>query len=248
MTTRKQFLSLAVGCLALLTGCATPGPLHVYTLSPTQPAIIRDQASQAPTDSADVPSFLKAEDQLTGLAYDPFTDHFFLRLAPGNLIRVVDRPARAIKREFTAEQLGSSDGGDLAVRPRDGHLFFLQPRQRTIVELTRLGEFVRVISLSFTPAVPMGIAYDATQHQLYVLSQQEIVTCEVSGREKARIRLDRAVRGSLAFDDERREFYAPLSAPAEGIGVFGPDGQWRRTLSPGAPFVDLGPRSFLRLF
>src|SRR5436190_17530024 len=131
MTTRKaerpprggfeSGLKPALLCVALaLGGCATPGPMHVYFTGSGAPEVIGDAGGDR---QVDVPSFLEPEDALTGLAYDPFTDHLFLRLAPGNQIRVVDRPARAIKREFTIDGLSAAGGGDLAVRPRDGHIF-----------------------------------------------------------------------------------------------------------------------------
>src|SRR5476649_2756664 len=101
MTTRKNFRRLA---MAALTGgafggagCATPGALHVYSLASAAHETVHDTGPEGATD---VPSFIAPDEILTGLAYDPFTDHFFLRLAPGNHFRVVDRPARTIKREF----------------------------------------------------------------------------------------------------------------------------------------------------
>src|SRR5471032_2047214 len=140
MTTRKLaarlLLAAALCALALGGGgCATPGPLHVYSLaSPTAP----DIADRGPEPALDVPSFLAAGETVTGFAYDPFTDHFFLRLAPGNRIRVVDRPARAVKREFVVSGLPATGGGDLAVRPRDGHIFLVHPTEPMVIELTRL--------------------------------------------------------------------------------------------------------------
>src|SRR5215203_4359571 len=78
----------------LASGCATPGPLHIYSVESTQPTMVNDVAGEA---RATLPSFLADGERLDGFAYDPFTDHFFLRVGPGNLIRVVDRPARAVK-------------------------------------------------------------------------------------------------------------------------------------------------------
>src|SRR6185436_8779329 len=113
VTMRKVGKSgLKPALLLALAGCATPGPWHVYLGDAPAPTVVVDVSGDARTE---VPSFLEPEDQLTGLAYDPFTDHLFLRLAPGNKIRVVDRPARAIKREFTIESLSTTGGGDLAV-------------------------------------------------------------------------------------------------------------------------------------
>ncbi len=231
-----------------LAGCATPGPLHVYSLPSVSHETVLDAGDGR---TAEVPSFIAADEQLTGFAYDPFTDHFFLRLAPGNLIRVVDRPARAVKREFEGERLPATGGGDLAVRPRDGHLFLLHPGQPEVLELTRLGRWVRTIPLAATTTPAAGIAYDATQDRLLVLDGAQathISVHDLAGRRLGGLTLERAVAGSLAFDAVTREIYAPLAGRDAGIGVFDEQGRLRRTLAPTAVGVDVGPRSFVRVF
>ena len=258
MTTRKRLLgrasspaafTLVVACLTLLCGgCATPGPLHVYSLAAASLATVRDSGADT---TAEVPSFIKPGEMLAGFAYDPFTDHFFLRLAPGNVIRVVDRPARAIKREFRVGELSSTGGGDLAIRPRDGHVFALEPTARDAVECTRLGEYVRRIPLEGLSTGPSGITYDVTRDQFFVLTidpTPRITAHSLDGRILSAVELDREVKpGSLAYDSERREFYAPL-APDGAIGVFSEEGRLRRMIHGLATFVDVGPRSFLRMF
>ena len=229
-------------------GCATPGALHVYALASTAHEAVHDTG---PEDAADVPSFLAPKETVTGLAYDPYTDHLFLRLAPGNRIRVVDRPARAIKREFTVAELPKTVGGDLAIRSRDGHVFALVPTASAVVEFTRYGEFVRRFELGGLAAVPAGIAYDPARNQLFVLSGRTpalITTHALDGRQLASLALDQPITpASLAYDAEKKEFYVPLGH-ADRIGVFGQDGHLRTTLSEHAIFVDVGPRSFLRMF
>lgn len=236
------------GWLALAGGCATPGTLHLYSL-PAASKIIHDQGGERP---ADVPSFLEPGEQLTGIAYDPFTDHFFLRLAPGNLIRVVDRPARAIKREFTIEGIPAEGaGGDLAVRPRDGHLFLLHPREPAVFETTRLGKLLRTIPLGDATGLPAGIAYYANENRLLVLSPDHhrvsVHTVE-DGRKVRDLALDRAVGSSLAFDAEKREFHAPLTDAPGNVGVFDANGKFLRQAAAPGNFVDVGPRSFVRVF
>jgi len=199
----------------------------------------------------DVPAFLEPTDELTGLAYDPFTDHFFLRLAPGNRILVVDRPARAVKRAFMIRDLPDGPGGDLAVRPRNGHIFLLLPGEPALLQLTRLGERVRTLPLVPAPLPPTGIAYDPIQDRLLILvpaRPARIAAYDLEGREKGAITLDREVGASLAFDPERREYYVPLAGSGSPVGVFDQHGRWQRNLDGSAAFVDLGPRSFLRLF
>ncbi len=254
MTTRKSRQWIAIGAVLSAValgaaGCATPGPLHVYTIGSTLQTTVRDVAGDAP--AADVPDFLDAGETITGFAYDPFTDHFFLRLAPGNRIRVVDRPARAVKREFEAEGAPATGGGDLAVRPRDGHIFLTHPSEAALIELNRFGKFVRSIPLATPAEPPVGVAFDSARDQLLVLAagnRARVTVHDLDGRLIATIALDRPVAaGALGYDAERRELYAPLR-DGGAVGVFGEDGRLRRTLPFSAAFLDVGPRSFLRMF
>lgn len=254
MTTRKSPQWIAIGAVLSAVacgggGCATPGPLHVYTIGSTQQTTVRDVAGDAP--AADVPDFLDADETITGLAYDPFTDHFFLRLAPGNRIRVVDRPARAVKREFEAEGAPATGGGDLTVRPRDGHIFLTHPSEPALIELNRFGKLVRSIPLAAPAGPPAGVALDSAHDQLLVLtgdSASRVTVHDLEGRLVATIALDRPVAaGALGYDAERRELYAPL-LDGGAVGVFGEDGRLRRALAFPAKFLDVGPRSFLRMF
>lgn len=258
MITRKStrpalLLTTALACVALGgAGCATPGPLHLYSAASTQPAIITDTTT-APSSAApvDIPTFLAAGETLTGLAYDPFTDHLFLRLSPGNLIRVVDRPARAIKRTYIVAALPVTAGGDLAVRPRDGRIFFAHPSLPALIETDRFGNVIRTLALATLTAPPAGIAYDSARDQLLILSGGDpsyVTTHALDGTLIARIALDRTVTlTGLAYDPDARELYAPLASPT-ALGVFNLEGRLLRTVPLSATFFDLGPRSLLRLF
>ena len=241
--------SLAFAAALALGGCATPGPLHIYSLPSVSHHTVRDTGDGRTTEA---PSFIAPDEQLTGFAYDPFTDHFFLRLAPGNRIRVVDRPARAVKREFEGEQLPATGGGDLAVRPRDGHLFLVHPGQPAVLELTRLGRWVRTIPLESTAAPAAGIAYDAARDCLLVLdgaAATRIAIHDLTGRRVGSVTLERAVGASLAFDAGAREIYAPLAGRGTAdVGVFDEQGRLRQTLALPAAWIDVGPRSFVRVF
>ncbi len=229
-----------------LAGCATPGPLHVYSVAaPRGETLIRDRGEAA---SASVPSFLEDDDTVTGFAYDPFTDHFFLRLAPGNRIRVVDRPARAIKREFTIEGLAADSGADLAARPRDGYLFLLGGRGADVTVTTRFGKILRTFSLAQVTAA-RAIAVDAVANELWVLHAdgRRLSRHRDDGTHLAAVTLARAIAPSLAADGESRRLYAPL-ADSGRIGVFGFDGRLLEELDLRGSFVDVGPRSFIRVF
>ena len=228
-----------------MSGCATSGPLHLYSLAAADERPIVDHA---PGGKLEVPSFLEATDEITGFAYDPFTDHFFLRLAPGNLIRVVDRPARAIKREFTIDDAPPKSSGDLAVRPRDGHLFLLVPDG--VMETTRLGKFVRTFPLESGGTQPIGIAFDMLRDRLLVLRAdgQTLAQHDDQGKQLSVVRLAQPVERGLGFHAEERHVYAPLRERAGEIGVFDETGNLVRALRAEGPFIDVGIRSFVRVF
>lgn len=260
MTTRKNIVGSALTALLLLAGCATPGPLHVYSTSSESPATIQDAGHDGTKVS--VPSFLTAGESLVGFAYDPFTDHFFLRLAPGDRFRVVDRPARAVKREFTVPSLAlaaTARNGDLAIRPADGHVFATHPTQPAVIEFNRFGEHIRTLTLATLNAPPGALAFDTARDRLLALSGGDLARVTVhdlSGQRLASFALDRDVAlTALAYDSDRREFYTLLTRePA--LGIFNEQGHLLRTLplsGPASPassaqFFDVGPRSFLRLF
>jgi len=249
MTTRKNLCGLAglSVALAFLSGCATPGPLHVYSLGTGGERSVHDTGAGR---TAEVPSFLADDDQVIGFAYDPFTDHFFLRLAPGNKIRVVDRPARAIKREFTIDGATTRALADLAARPRDGHLFFLEPGTSNVLVTSRLGKTLRTLALADAPRAPIGLALDTASDRLLVLGGdgRQITHHDQSGARTGTLTLEQAAGPSLAFDAEQREIYAPLRDRAGEIGVFDETGKLLRTSPARGAFVDVGVRSFVRVF
>jgi hypothetical protein len=168
--------------------------MHVYAIETPAGAVIRDQGEPATTD---VSSFLEPGDQVLGFAYDPYTDHFFLRLDPGNRVRVVDRPARAIKREFSVAGLPEG-GGDLAIRPRDGHVFFLLSGKPDVLESTRLGKEARRFTLAGISGA-IAIAYNATDDSFFVLQPDgmKISQHDTSGRLLSGLTLERAATNSL---------------------------------------------------
>jgi hypothetical protein len=239
---------LAAALLLSTTGCATRGPLHVYSLSTGAERPVLDFGAGG---SAEVPSFLAEGDRVTGFAYDPYTDHFFLRLAPGNRIRVVDRPARAIKREL--EIKGAPEGsGDMAVRPVDGHIYLLGPAPGRLLRCTRLGKFLGELTLEGAAADATGLAFDMGRDVLLVLGEggRRVTVHDLSGRRASTVTLDRRAGPSLAFDADQREFHAPLPDHPGEIGIFSGDGRFlRSTRAPaGSTLVDVGPRSFIRVF
>lgn len=242
-------------CVALGgSGCATAGPNHLYTVSPSDRDTITDHAAPG-LETLNVPSFLQTDDTLLGLAYDSYTDHLFLRLAPGNEFRVVDRPDHSIKYNFTAPEVPVTGGGDIAIRSRDRHLFLSHPTEPALIEITLYGKYVRAISLDKFTGPVRGVAYDQKRNRFYLLRGGDlahIVTYDLDGHRLAGTALDRDVKlATLAYDSDAREFYAQLRENNQ-IGVFNEKGHLIRTidLSSGNndAHFDVGPRSFLRLF
>jgi uncharacterized protein YjiK len=232
-------------------GCSTPGPTHAY-LATSSAAPVIDVRPGAP--DVEVPTFLFSLNELYGLAYDPFTDHLFLRVFPGDFIRVIDRPAGKIKRSFYVPGLPAGPG-DLAIRSRDRHLFFVHPALPAVVETTLYGKRIRTLTLDALSSPPAGLAYDQKNNVLYALQggdRAHIDTYDLSGRRLSGVALDRDVRlTSLAYDSTAAEFYVPLlDEPA--VGIFDHTGRLLRTLpSPAGrtdDFVDVGPRSLIRMF
>lgn len=243
---------------ALLTGCATPGPMHAYVAATAAPGQVVDLGASPPRPGDSrvetFPTFARPDQALLGLGYEPFTDHFYLRLPPGNRIRVVDRPGRRIKREFTIADLPPG-GGDLALRPRDRHVFLLHPTQPVVIETTEIGERRRTLRIAGLESPPVGIAFDPVEQRLHLLvpgTPAAIVTVDLNGMVLSRRSLARPVapRG-LAFDADARLYYV-LLPDQRTFGRFTLDGQLHDTLPTGRPntvdYFDVGPRSLVRVF
>ncbi|MBC8039169.1 MAG: hypothetical protein H7Y06_01355 [Opitutaceae bacterium] len=250
LTTRKLTPPLALLTM-LLCGCSTPGVNHTYVAGPAHSTVI-DLLPGSP--SAAVETFPTSDHELLGIAYDPFTDHLFLRIYPGNFIRVIDRPAGKIKRSFYVPNLLAGPG-DLAIRSIDRHLFIAHPSLPAVVEITPLGAIVRTLPLHNLQAPPAGVAYDQKKNRLLILQGGDLAhvgTYDLSGKRLAGVALDRNVRlTSLAYDSDAAEFYVPLlDQPA--VGIFNAQGHLIRTLpSPTGrtnEFIDVGPRSLIRMF
>jgi len=248
-TRKPAAVPAALSALALaFSGCATRGPLHLYTVAAGGDRPVLDVGAST---NAEVPSFLEEEDRVTGFAYDPYTDHFFLRLAPGNRIRVVDRPARAIKREL--EIKGAPEGvGDLAVRPRDGYIYMLGPTPGHLPFCTRLGKYLGELTLENPASGATGLAFDMVKDVLLVLGEEghRVTAHDLTGRKVAEVKLDRRAGPALSFDSDQREYHAPLPDRPGEIAVFDETGRFLRSTSvaAGSPLIDVGPRSFIRVF
>jgi hypothetical protein len=244
-------ISFLIAAALSAGGCSTPGPTHAYLASRAENPIV-DLLPGAP--DADIPTDLISVNELYGIAYDPYTDHLFLRVYPGDFIRVIDRPARKTKRGIMIKDLPPG-GGDLAIRSRDRHLFLSHPTLPALVEITLYGRTLRTIILENVRSRPLGVAYDQAQDRLFILEQDHparVAIHDLAGKRLGSLELDHGVRPvSLAYDSTAAEFYAPLLDQA-AVGVFDTQGRLVRTLAtPDGGvhnFVDVGQRSLLRLF
>lgn len=252
---RRSRRSAVRGALAgfaawLVTGCSTPGPVHLYSLSAT-PAEIHDIALDGRDVAREVPSFCEPNDAVVGFGYDPFTDHFFLRLAPGNRIRVVDRPARKIKREFTIAG-GPETAGDLAISPRDGHLYLIDAATTDLVETNRFGQVLGRIRLEGRTTAAVALAYDPEQREFFALDAdgRGLDRYDLAGHRITHGMLARTIKPSLAYNADTRELLAPLADSPNEVGVFDREGKALRTLplASGDTLVDVGPHSLIRVF
>lgn len=252
---RRGVVAPLVALLALfVAGCSTPGPGHAYLYSPSLGPTIRDIDPRSGDERASLRAFVGPGEQVLGMAYDPYTDHIFIRLFPGNSIRVIDRPADAIKRAFIAPAIPMG-GHDLAIRSRDRHLFFTDPTAPALFETDINGELEHYHRLEGLDAPAWGVAYDPLHDEILILPKEHsdrIHRFDPQGRALGQIALETPVEGiSLGFDADAREYFASL-ADASAIGVFDARGRLLRTLPRPAPdretFLDIGPRSLLRLF
>ena len=243
-------LGLLLGA-ALLSGCATSGPNHIYLTSDNSPAVQDLGPTPATVGGAVAPG-----EQVLGLAYDFNTDHLFLRISPAQVIRVIERPSGRILREMPLpDDLETPNPADMAVRSSNRHLFAVAPDGRAVVELTLFGEFVRRLELR-SPADPVGgLAYDQKNNRLLMLtatSPARIGSVAPDGFVTYYVTLAGAVRPvSLGYDSDAQHYFVPL-ADGTHLGEFDATGALVRTLRSGdtgaITAIDAGPRSFVRVF
>jgi hypothetical protein len=232
-------------------GCASGGPNHIYLTTTASPAVHDLGPVAALVDRAVAPG-----EQVLGLAYDFNTDHLFLRLAPAQTIRVIERPSARTLREMPLPAgLHTAAAADLAIRPGDRHLFAVHPDGRSVVELTLFGAFVRRLELRGADGPVTGLAYDQKNGRLLVLAATSparigFVAPDASVTYFAT--LAAPVRPvSLGYDSEAQHVFVPL-ADGASLGEFDPTGALVRTHPAGdagaITAVDAGPRAFVRVF
>lgn len=269
-TIRKPGWSL----LAVLTavaigggGCATSGPNHIYLTTGSSSAV-----HDLGPPPANVSNVLQPGEQAVGLAYDFNTDHLFVRIAPAQVIRVIERPSGKILREMPLPDnlpedkvVGTNTGpagagngvssADLAIRSSDRHLFAVHPNGKSVVELTLFGEFVRQMELAGLTGTLRGLAYDQRSNRLLVLStgtdQPRIGAVASDGHVTYYVTLAGAVSPvSLGYDSAAGHFFVPL-ADGQTLGEFDANGTLTAShLVPNGTItaIDAGARSLVRVF
>ena len=252
---RKRRPGAFIAALSLaFTACSTPGPSHAYIYSPSQGNLVHDLDPATGKELATVPAYVRPGEEVVGFGYEPYTDHFFLRMSPGNFVRVVDRPAAAVKRVFDAPDVPSGRH-DFAIRSRDRHFFFADPAAATLTETTLYGKVKGRIQLAGLAAPIWGLVYDPSARELLVLAEatsDRVYRFAMDGSVRGEVVLELPVQGvSLGYDPVEKTYFASL-ADASAIGVFDAQGRLLRRLprpvTDQAVFIGLGPRSLLRLF
>lgn len=244
----KTMLIATGAALALLAGCATPGPTHVYATC-AGASVVHDLAAAG---RATVPA-LQPGEVVQGLAYDYNLDQLFLRLAPAQVIRAVHRASGTVVREWPLPpELRAAGPADLTLRSRDRRLFAAHPDGRSVVEFTLLGVPVRRIELPGLSGPIGGLAFDQRRDLLLVLADGAVTAFTPEGRIASRLTLGAPVRAvALGYDSAAGHVLAPL---ADGctLGEFDATGaliaahRWEGSgLLTG---LAAGQRSFVRVF
>lgn len=241
-------LTLLAGVLLGGSGCATPGPNHTYATAHGSPDLHDLTAATA------IPRLITASENVQGLAYDFNTDHLFLRLAPTQVIRVIERPSGKILREMplAAELRTTHASADLAIRSSDRHLFAVHTDRRAVMELSLWGETLRRIDLAGVDAPIDGLAYDQLGRRLLALVAGTVRAYDTDGAELSRVPLAAPLHAvSLGYDSRGARFFVPL-ADTTSLGEFDATGQLVHTHPALAPraltAIDAGERSLVRVF
>lgn len=243
-------LRAALSAVALCGGgCATSGPNHVYLATQAGTAVRDLGASTALVANATAP-----DERVLGLAYDFNTDHLFLRIAPAQVIRVIERPSGKILREMPLPaELRTDQSADLAIRSGDRHLFAAHPDGKSVVELTLFGEFIRRVELTGLNGPVRGLAFDQKNSRLLVLTGGPAIRVgfvSSEGNVTYYVTFNAAVNAvSLGYDSDAQHCFVPL-ADGSSLGEFDSAGRLVATHPAGGPItaVDAGARSFVRVF
>ncbi len=250
-------LVLLAPALAILAGCASPGVAHLYQIRTGAIAVTNSAPSEPATAATPAAvTVLWPGQEVVGLACDKNTDHLYLRLAPGNLIRVARRASgRYFRYLRLPPEANSAAPADLGVRSSDRHLFLIVDNGAALLETNVRGEIVQRHPLPAELSPASGLAVEQSSGRLWLLIgslHPEVVQLARSGEIATRRALDHAVQpGSLAHDETTGHFFAPLADGAH-VGEFDSEGRLvRQHAAPAGDstlVIDVAERSFARVF
>jgi hypothetical protein len=252
MTTPNPLLFLVLS-VAFLTGCATRGPMHLYSAGDGA-LPIHDQGLETGTDNA-LGGFLQPGDRVIGLGYEHNTDYIWVRLAPGNRLLTIKRGIQELWYDYSlpdAFLLPPESTGDLAVRSFNRMVYAVMSEPGTIGKVTRYGEVLETFRPDDHSAEIGGLAWDQVNDLLLVLysATGEVAAYAKETQVVSRVQLDAAINAmTLAYDSNRARFYVPLAEPG-WVGEFDAEGQLLARLPwpKGMTAMDAGQRSLIRLF
>ncbi len=197
--------------------------------------VVSDTTPSTPT--TEIPDFLAAGEAITRFRLRSLHRSFFpCDSRRGNRIRVVDRPARAVKPRIRSGRHGPRPAAAISrCGPRDGHLFLAHPTEPALIELNRFGNFIR--------STHPSISRPAGGGEWRSIAARDSIARARGGRRRHRdrARSRRPPRGDHHSQPSRnarraglrlratRNFTRPLRDEGT-IGVFGDDGRLRRTL------------------
>ncbi|MBT5901339.1 MAG: hypothetical protein HOH58_04435 [Opitutaceae bacterium] len=253
MTTPKPFALISI-LLMTCAGCATRGPMHLYSATSGQDPV-RDQALESGADD-ELVGFLDPEDRVIGLGYEFNTDYIWLRLAPGNRLITIKRGFRELWYDYDLPGsflVPEGESGDVAVRSFNRMVYVALAEPGMVGKIERYGDVHEVIQPGGSDRTIGGLAWDQVNDLLLVLYSDgvpAVVAYDNDIEEVGRVTFEVATRPTtLAYDSNRQRYYVPL-AEAGWLGEFDTQGRLiaRRAFPDSAAAIDAGQRSAVRMF
>ena len=225
--------------LALVSGCATSGPNHVY-LTTVGGSAVHDLGPPP----ADIAGAVEPVERVLGLAYDSNTDHLFVRLARS--IRVIERPSGKILREMplsldnppAGEVVGANIGP--AALPRS------VPEDTAPVDKPRAPSRARPGAGNGATSDPADLAIRSSDRHLFAAhpdgrSVEELTLFGEFVRHLKLVNLDTRIHG-LAYDQKNSRLLVLTATSPARIGHVSPDANvtYYITLAEGVRPASLG--------
>lgn len=198
---------------------------------------------------------------IVGVAYRPETDLLYVRIAPGNRVRVVSHKTGRVIEDITAGGVPAGCGGvnpatdqvvadcGLAIDAFGKRLFLDHPNGNPIFVTDLAGKALGKITLRNPGGSIGGLGFDESTQHLYVLyiPTHTVAEVDLQGVEIRRFKPDRPIQPeSLDYDSDRAELLIPL-VNGTHLGIFDRDGkllrQWPLARSGLAGGTGVGSRT-----